>query len=106
MFRKDGKRSWLKIESARGRIARQCHESLTEACGETALSYRTVMRWLKTINEGRGSVIYLAQSACPSINDKQVQAVAALLDTDRCHIRFRTVPEIMQAIDRSVATSC
>ncbi|KAJ9598150.1 hypothetical protein L9F63_026744, partial [Diploptera punctata] len=30
-------RSWINIEYARGRTARQCHQGLQEACGKSAL---------------------------------------------------------------------
>jgi len=53
MFSKREQRSWIKIECARGRTARQCHQGLQEACGQSALPYRTVARWVKAFNEGR-----------------------------------------------------
>jgi len=56
MFSKQEQRSWIKIECARGRTARQCHQGLQEACGESALPYRTVARWVKAFNEGRQAV--------------------------------------------------
>ncbi|GBL90081.1 hypothetical protein AVEN_135444-1 [Araneus ventricosus] len=42
MFSKQERRSWIKIECARGRTTRQCHQGLQEACGESAWPYRTV----------------------------------------------------------------
>jgi len=56
MFLKQEQRSWIKIECARGRTARQCHQGLQEACGESALPYRTVARWVKAFYEGRQAV--------------------------------------------------
>jgi len=56
MFSKQEQRSWIKIECARGRTARQSHQGLQEACGEFALPYRTVARWVKALNEGRQAV--------------------------------------------------
>jgi len=56
MFSKQEKRSWIKIECARGRTARQFHQGLKEACGESVLPYRTVARWVKAFNEGRQAV--------------------------------------------------
>ncbi|KAJ4429935.1 hypothetical protein ANN_22139 [Periplaneta americana] len=50
MFTKQEQRYWLKIQSVRGRTARQCHDGLVEACGETALPYRTVARWIRDFN--------------------------------------------------------
>jgi len=56
MFSKQEQWSWIKIECARGHTARQCHQDLQEACGESALPYRTVARWVKAFNEGRQAV--------------------------------------------------
>ena len=53
MFLKQEQRRWIKIECARGRTARKCHQGFQEACGESALPYRTVARWVKAFNEGR-----------------------------------------------------
>jgi hypothetical protein len=36
----------LDKDCARGRTARQCHQGLQETCGESALPYRTVARWV------------------------------------------------------------
>jgi len=56
MFSKQEQRNWIKIECARGRTARQCHQGLQEACGQSALPYRIVARWVKAFNEGRQAV--------------------------------------------------
>ncbi|KAJ4438964.1 hypothetical protein ANN_14918 [Periplaneta americana] len=45
-------RSWIKIEVARGRSAQECFQGLREACGDAALPYRTVARWVKAFREG------------------------------------------------------
>ncbi|KAJ4437310.1 hypothetical protein ANN_17448 [Periplaneta americana] len=55
MFSKEDQRSWLKIQCARGRTARQCHQGLQEACGAAALPYRTVARWVRAFRQGRES---------------------------------------------------
>ena len=44
MFSKLEQRTWIKIEVARGKNARECHSGLREACGNEALPYRTVAR--------------------------------------------------------------
>jgi hypothetical protein len=44
------------MECARGRTARRCHQGLQGACGEFALPYRTVARWVKAFNEERQNV--------------------------------------------------
>ncbi|KAJ4426401.1 hypothetical protein ANN_27215 [Periplaneta americana] len=63
--------------------ARPCHEGLVETCGETALPYTTVARWVRVFNEGRESLANVTRPGRPSVSDEQVQAVAVLLDTDR-----------------------
>ena len=40
LISKEDRRSWLKIECARGRKARECYEGLQEACGKR--HYRTI----------------------------------------------------------------
>ncbi|KFM70806.1 Mariner Mos1 transposase, partial [Stegodyphus mimosarum] len=71
-----------KVECARGRTARQCHQGLQEACGESALPYRTVARWVKAFNEGHPNVADMLRPGRPSVSDADVQAVAALMDSD------------------------
>jgi hypothetical protein len=46
----------VKIEVARGSSAQTCFQGLREACGDAALPYRTVARWVKWFNEGRDSI--------------------------------------------------
>ena len=85
MFSKQEQRSWIKIERARGRTARQCHQGLQEACGESALPYRTVARWVKAFNEGRQNVADVRRPGRPSVSEEEVYALTALLDSDRRH---------------------
>ena len=84
MFSKQEQGSWIKIECARGRKARQCHQGLQEACGECALPYRTVAKWVKAFNEGRQNVADLRRPGRPSASE-EVYALTALLDSDRSH---------------------
>ena len=58
---KEDQRSWFKIECARVRNARQYYEGLQEACGERALPYHTVARWVKAFKEGRQNVTDVPQ---------------------------------------------
>ncbi|KAJ4432029.1 hypothetical protein ANN_20643 [Periplaneta americana] len=51
-FTKLEQRPWTKIEVARGRSAQECFQGLREACGDAALPYRTVARWVKAFREG------------------------------------------------------
>ncbi|KFM56801.1 hypothetical protein X975_13857, partial [Stegodyphus mimosarum] len=82
MFSKQEQRCWIKIEFARGCTARQCHQGLQEACGESALPYRTVARWVKAFNEGRQNVADMLRPGRPIVSDADVQVVAALMDSD------------------------
>ena len=84
MFSKQEQRSWIKIECARGHTARQCHQGLQEDCGESALLYRTVARWVKAFNEGRQNVADMRWPGRPSVSE-EVCALSALLDSDRRH---------------------
>jgi len=92
MFSKQEQRSWIKIECARGRTARQCHQGLQEACGESALPYRTVARWVKVFNEGRQNVADMRRPGHPNVSEEEVYALTALLDSDRHH----TIRELAQ----------
>jgi len=56
MFTKEDQRSWIKIEVARGRSVQTCFQRLQEACGDAALPYHTVARWVKLFREGRDSI--------------------------------------------------
>ncbi|PSN43849.1 hypothetical protein C0J52_11883 [Blattella germanica] len=76
-------RSWLKIECARGKNARQCYEILQDVCGENALPYRTVARWVKAFNEGRQNVTDMPRSGHPTVSEENVQNVNALVLADR-----------------------
>ncbi|KAG8234140.1 hypothetical protein J437_LFUL007507 [Ladona fulva] len=77
-------RSWIKIECARGRTARQCrHQGLQEACRDSALPYRTVVRWVKAFNKGRQTVADMHRAGRPSVSEEEVHTVAALVHIDR-----------------------
>ncbi|GBL87724.1 hypothetical protein AVEN_81339-1 [Araneus ventricosus] len=85
MFSKQKQRSWIKIECLRGRTARQCHQGLQEACGEFAVPYRTVERWVKAFNQGRQNVTDMRRPGRHSVSEEEVYAFSALLDSDRRH---------------------
>ena len=61
MISKEDQRSWLKIECARGHNSRECYKGLQEACGEHALPYHTVARWVKAFKEGQQNVTTLPE---------------------------------------------
>ena len=83
MFAKQEQQIWLKIQCAHGHTARQCHEDLVEACWDATLPYRTVARWVRAFNEGRDNVEHMARPGRPSASEEDMEAVSALLDTDR-----------------------
>ena len=77
MFSKQEQRIWIKIECARSRTARQCHQGLQEACGQSALPYRTVARWVKAFNEGRHNVADMRRSGRSSVSDEELYVVCS-----------------------------
>ena len=66
------------------RTARQSNQGLQEACGESALPYRTVTRWVKAF-EGRQNVADMRRPGRPSVSEEEAYALTALLDSDRRH---------------------
>ena len=83
MFTKQEQRSWLKLECARGHTARQCHHGLQQACGASALPYRTVARWVRAFKEGHENVSDMPRSGHPPVCDEDVQTVSVLVEADR-----------------------
>ena len=76
-------RSWIKIEVARRRSTQECFQGLREACGYAALTYRTVVRWVKAFREGRDAVQDNLRTGRPHVENNTVQLLPSLLDTDR-----------------------
>ena len=70
----------MKIEC---RNERQCYEGLQEACGERALPFRTVVRWVKAFKEGRQNVIDTSRPGHPAVREEDVQTANALVLADR-----------------------
>lgn len=64
-------------------IARPCHKGLIEACLETALPCRKVVRWIRVLNKELKSTVGVTRPGRPSVNEEQIRAVVALLDTDQ-----------------------
>ncbi|PNF31349.1 hypothetical protein B7P43_G10891, partial [Cryptotermes secundus] len=56
-----------------------------EACGESALPYRTVAMWVKAFNEGCQNVADMCRPGLPSVSEEEVYALSALLESDRRH---------------------
>ena len=85
MISKEDQRSWLKIECARGLNARQCYEGLQEACGEHALPYCTVARWVKAFKEGRPTILH---------DNARTHAAGAVIDLLNCFTTLQYSPEL------------
>jgi hypothetical protein len=68
MFTKEDQRYWIKSEVARGRSGQTCLQGLREACGDAALPYRTVARWVKLFREGRDSIQDSRRSGRPHVD--------------------------------------
>jgi len=83
MFTKEDQCSWIKIEVARGRSAQTCFQGLREACGDAALPYHTVARWVKLFREGRDSIQDSHRSGRPHVDDHTIELLASLLDVER-----------------------
>ena len=54
-----------------------------EACGDAALPYRTVARWVRAFYEGHNNVEHMARPGRPRVSEEDVEVVPALLDTNR-----------------------
>ncbi|PNF14809.1 hypothetical protein B7P43_G07028 [Cryptotermes secundus] len=75
----------MKIEYTRARKTRQSHQGLQEACGESALPYTTLARWVKAFNEGHQNVADMRRPGRPSVSEEEVYALSALLESDHRH---------------------
>ena len=83
IFTKLEQRSWIKIEVARCRSTQECFQRLREACFDAALPYRTAARWVRAFRERRDAVQDNLRTGRPHVENKLVQVLAFLLDTDR-----------------------
>ena len=82
MFTKLEQRSSTKIEVARSRSTQECFQGLREVCGDAALPYRTVARWVKAFREGRDTVQDNLHTGRPHVENSTVKSLASLLDAD------------------------
>ena len=55
-------RSYIKIEYLREKSGKEIHQNLCEACGNNALSFKTVYRWLARFSEGKTDISDEARS--------------------------------------------
>ncbi|GFY66309.1 uncharacterized protein TNIN_212591 [Trichonephila inaurata madagascariensis] len=71
------------VNTLSGRTARQCHLELQQACGESALPYRTVARWVIAFNERRQNGADMYPPSHSSLSEAEAHADAALIDSYR-----------------------
>ena len=115
MFTKEDQRSWITIEIARGRSAQTCFQGLREACGDAALPYRTVARWVKLFREGRDSIQDSRRSGRPHVDNHTIEQPPYSPDMSPCDydlfakmkeplrgIRYNTREAIIRAVGRSL----
>ena len=79
MFTKLERCSWIKIEVAQGRSTQECFQGLSEACGDAALPYRIMARWVKVFWEGRDAIQDNLHTGRPHVENNTVQLLASLL---------------------------
>ena len=97
MFSKQGQRTWIKIQCARGRTAKQCRRGLKEACDPAALPYRTVGRWVAAFRDGRERVEHMLRSGYQPVSDENVQLVSIPFPEGKPLIR-RTIVRFCKTI--------
>ena len=83
MFTNLKQRSLIKIEMARCQSTQECFQELREACGDAALPYRMVARWVKTFREGRDAVQDNLRTGRPHLMNNTVHLPASLLNVGR-----------------------
>ena len=85
MFTRAEQRVFIKVQVARGRNARQIHKGLREACGDSALPYRTVARWTAAFEAGRQSADkeHGGGRIRTATDQHHVEALRTLLEHDR-----------------------
>ena len=66
----------------------------SEACGDAALTYRTVGQWVKVFREGRDAVQDNLRTRRPHVENNTVQLLASQLDADRRWIAHELAAEV------------
>ena len=79
---------------ARSRSTQKCFQGLREACGDVALPYRTVPRWVKSFWEGRDVVHDNLCIGRSHIKNNTVHILPFLLDADRRWIARELAAEV------------
>jgi hypothetical protein len=93
----EDQRSYIKIETLRGKRPTEIHSALREVCGEQAVDRSTVSRWATPFHEGRVSINDDPKLGRPktSTDKRGVKLVVDFLETDR----RVTCEEISQATE-------
>ena len=81
--------SYIKTEYLRGKSGKEIHENLCEACGNNALSFKTVYRWLARFSAGKTDILDEARSG--SITRLQIPITCtkwrkSLMKTEGWHV--------------------
>ncbi|GBN76605.1 hypothetical protein AVEN_207598-1 [Araneus ventricosus] len=82
MFTTGDQRSWINIEVARGKNASECYHGLCEVCGDNALTYRTIARWVKAFCVYRKETAVLHRTGRPSIPQHPIDIASGILSID------------------------
>ena len=78
--------SYVKTEYLRGKLGKEIHENLCNACGNNALSFKTVYRWLARFSAGKTYISDEVCSCCRPHEAKDpyhIEKVKEVLDEDR-----------------------
>jgi len=77
-------RSYIKIETLRGKTPTEIHNALHEVCGDSVVDRSTVSRWSSRFREGRVSIQDDPRNGRPvtAMDDTSVSIVNTLLEED------------------------
>lgn len=78
-------RAYIKIEFLRGKTGKEIYENLSEACGGSTVSFKTVYRWIQRFSKGNFDLSDDPRSGRPkeATDNFHVERVKELLDEDR-----------------------
>ena len=78
------RRSYIKIETSRGKNTTEIHNALYEVCGDSVVDRSMVSRWASRFHEGRVSIQDNPRSGRPvtAMDNTSVVIVSTLLEED------------------------
>jgi transposase len=81
----EDQRSYIKIETLRGKRPTEIQSALREVCGEQTVDRSTVSRWATRFHEGRVSINDDPRPGRPktSTDERSVKLMADFLEADR-----------------------